>query len=468
MPDDTTLIAPRDSIHTGNNKYRSKTSAVFILHKDTIIMNFFMKTVEDLNNPAYQSVIDQQFYLNTRANFTGQVLYFTLDRQFINGYLWQDGSITKTVSIESNTSTPSQTQKTRDKVINVATTCTTDVYEIVNITTVTTPYGSTTTVTPTGLTLTVTSCTTATGTGAPGTTTTTGGVSGSGGTTPTKPPCVAGSSSGAAVSSVKSGRLIVNVTTPPTGGSGGTTPAPQPCPTVVTTTPPTTTTPTTKNPCAEKATVSTRAANVTVANQNTQILSKSTTIEYGTDENLTNLSGNTYVNTPITTNNTADSWPPTFTWDSTNGYTIGWSHGHPGGSAPSPDDIFVMIGFLTDPALIKGGTSGIQFYRNNVSVTVVTKNGNYVATVNDWAALQTLYTKFTNDPNGFNSNYVQTGLNYLAANQGATDSDAGAYSLMTLFGSSINLYKAPTGSTSFTPLTIDNNKKVATKPCPEN
>ena len=92
----------------------------------------------------------------------------------------------------------------------------------------------------------------------------------------------------------------------------------------------------------------------------------------------------------------------------------------------------------------------------------------YVATVNDWAALQTLYTKLNANQTTFDDNYVQTGLNYLSANQGATESDAGAYSLMSIFGTAINLYKAPAVSTTFTPLTIDSSKKVAAKPCPQN
>jgi hypothetical protein len=32
-----------------------------------------------------------------------------------------------------------------------------------------------------------------------------------------------------------------------------------------------------------------------------------------------------------------------FTWDSTNGYTIGFTHDHPNGTGPSPADIFSMV-----------------------------------------------------------------------------------------------------------------------------
>ena len=188
MPDDTSLIAPKDSLQAGNIKYKSKTSAVFILHKDTIILNFFMKTVEDLNDPLYQSVINEQFYLNTPANFNGQILYFTLDRQFINGYLWKGGSISKSITIGTQTTPPSpQTQAYKkklktDEVSQVN--CTVDTYEYVWITTVTTPYGSTTTYQPTGQTFTVTTCTVADGGSAGTTGPVTGGVSGGAGTTP--------------------------------------------------------------------------------------------------------------------------------------------------------------------------------------------------------------------------------------------------------------------------------------------
>jgi hypothetical protein len=472
MPDDTTLIAPRDSLQNGHKKYASKTAAVFILHKDTIVLNFFMKTVEDQNNPNYQSVINQLHYLSVPGGFNGEVLYFTLGRQFINGYLWKGGSITKAISLTSVTTPPtpqSQSYKGKLKVDEIAlTNCTIEYYDVVWITTVT--YGNNppvTTVEPTGQSFSVTTCDVSDSGGGSGGTTS-GGVSGGGGATPTPVPCVPASAP--AMTSVKSGRLVVDVAAGGSGstGSSGGTSTPVPCPTTGTTP-----TPTPKDPCQEKTTVSTMEANSIIANQNAQILAKSTSIEYGTNQNLTSLTSNTYVNTPVTTSGNSDSFDSPFTWDSTAGYTIGSSHGHPGQSAPSPDDVFWMIGNLSNSSLVNAGTSAIQFYRNNASITVVTQSNTYVVTVNDWGKLQTEFTKFNASPvdptthlNSYDQNYVDLGLNYEKTNQGSTDADAGLYALMAIFGSAINIYKAPTGSTNYVPVTLNTTGQVAQKQCP--
>jgi hypothetical protein len=157
------------------------------------------------------------------GGFNGEVLYFTLDRQFINGYLWKNGSITKAVSIGAAQPVQQQTQTLNRKVKTYAvqiSNCTSEVYEVVWITTVTGGGTSYTSYQPTGTTLTITTCD-ITNTGSPTSTTTTtsGGVSG----TPPPPPCSTGSG-GTVTSSVKSGHLIINVTTGGTGsGSGGTT-----------------------------------------------------------------------------------------------------------------------------------------------------------------------------------------------------------------------------------------------------
>jgi len=244
MPDDTTLIAPSDSIQTGNNKYRSKTCAVFILHKDTITLNFFMKTVEDLNDPSYQSVIDQQHYLNTAATFNGEIMYFTLDRQFINGYLWKNGGITKAVSIGPAQPVQQQTQTISRKIKThvTLTNCTSDTYEVVWITTVTTPTGSYTYETPTGQSFTITTCDVVGG----GTVAEGGGVSGGG--VPPPPPCTTGSG-GTVSSSVKSGRIIINVTTGGSGSGGTTTTTSPPC--LTNPTPPVPVPPPPPDPCAQ-------------------------------------------------------------------------------------------------------------------------------------------------------------------------------------------------------------------------
>ncbi|SDQ00459.1 hypothetical protein SAMN05428975_5403 [Mucilaginibacter sp. OK268] len=225
-----------------------------------------------------------------------------------------------------------------------------------------------------------------------------------------------------------------------------------------------------KDPCIEKGIINRNNANTTIAAQNAEILSKSTTNEYGTNQKLTSLLGNTYVNTPVTTDGSTGAFTPGFTWNSTDGYTVGWSHGHPGGNSASPDDIFVMIDNLTNPDLIAAGSQSIKFYRDNVSMTIVTKTGNYVVTVKDWGKLQTLFDRFKDDSGGFDDNYVNNRDAYLADHTYLGLGLAGVYSLMSIFGDAINIYQSPYPSTPYSPLTVDPtdaNHTVIPKPCPQ-
>lgn len=111
-------------------------------------------------------------------------------------------------------------------------------------------------------------------------------------------------------------------------------------------------------------------------------------------------------------------------WNSTEGYSVGWSHGHPGDNAdsPSPDDVFVMMDNLTDPELMSAGATAIKFYRDNVSSTVITKDKNYIVTVRDWGKLATLYARFADDAGGFDDDWATIASdhyqNYIAQGEG--------------------------------------------------
>lgn len=276
----------------------------------------------------------------------------------------------------------------------------------------------------------------------------------SGGTSPTPPPCPPSAASSAAFLSHASSKVAQPAPTPVGSGDGGIPPPVNSNPCVVTTSTTTTTTTTTppKDPCAQKATINAIAANATILTQNTQIVASAanTAIEYGANQNLTTWPGSIYLNTGVTPGTGARSMP-TFSWDSTNGYSIGNSHWHPGGTPPSPDDIFGMIANLTNTnntstnKLIAVGASALNFYRNNVSITVLTNTTNYVVTVNSWGTLSTLYAKYqaSLDPNtgeyGFDNDYLKA----------VTENNNNyAYPLLTLFSDAINLYSAPAGSTT--------------------
>lgn len=53
--------------------------------------------------PGSHSVMDKLHYNQVPYGFTGMILYYTLDRQYINGYRYLNGVIQGTVSL---TATP--------------------------------------------------------------------------------------------------------------------------------------------------------------------------------------------------------------------------------------------------------------------------------------------------------------------------------------------------------------------------
>lgn len=453
MPDDTTLLSPHTSTVNDSVKYFTKTSAVFILRKDTISMSFFMKTVEKGEGTNYQSIINYVHYQQIPTGFTGNIYYFTFGRQYINGYSWENGNVSKALSLGiTAVNPPTQTNNANHKRTNEVelTNCTEDQYDVYLITN-----GNEDTEQYLYSIVVVTCDVTDTGDSG----SSPGGVSGGGSTPPTNP---CSPSSPASIIAVKG--KVIDYTEPLPGSGGGTSPSPPPpCPPSPTKPPVTTKTTTTVDPCVQKKTVSSTAANSTLTNKDKNILAKSTTNEYGMDENLTTPNGTTYKNTLITTDNSPDSWTGNFTWNSTDGYTIGFSHAHPAGSAPSPADIFSMLN-LSNPDLVAAGPTAINFYKTNVSITVLTKTETYVVTINDWTLLQEIYNKYNADTTTFDDTYSQVGLNYENDNPSATTGDAGAYALMELFADSINIYEAPTGTTNFQPVTINtvNGKDTVT------
>ena len=114
MPDDNSLLIPDATSIGDSSKYHAKTKAVFIVRKDTVRLSFFMKAIEDGTAAGYQPVLGQVHYKRIPLGFTGKILYFTLGRQFINGYRWNNGGISNTLSISAPVTHQLQTQSTGD------------------------------------------------------------------------------------------------------------------------------------------------------------------------------------------------------------------------------------------------------------------------------------------------------------------------------------------------------------------
>ncbi|MDP9078435.1 MAG: hypothetical protein M3O71_13460 [Bacteroidota bacterium] len=222
MPDDSTLLVPGQLTLHDSLKYRSKTTAVFILRKDTINMSFFMKTIENETAQGSQPVLNLVRYQQIPKTFSGNVLYFTLDRQYINGYKWDNGVITKTLSLNSTTTqnTKQVNSKGTLKTNTVVADCVTTTYELYSYT-----YGNGVLTNTEDLgTIEVETCDYYDNG--------TGGSAGGGAPVPPTNPCTPPPVN---VESVN-GKLHVDYVAPPTdggGGSGGTTPCPTKPPLVI-------------------------------------------------------------------------------------------------------------------------------------------------------------------------------------------------------------------------------------------
>ncbi|RFZ83128.1 hypothetical protein DYU05_13350 [Mucilaginibacter terrenus] len=255
VPDDHSLLLPGRAVDTA--RYRSKTSAVFILKSDTVNAAFFMKTVENGTTPGYVSTLTDFHYKHIPAGFSGNVLYFTLGRNFINGYAFVGGSISKALSVSAIVGSQ-QVNSTRP--------VKTDTYMYVNCTEetwdiyYTTIFEGVVTHRDYAYSITFTYCDLADDGGGgsfpPG-----GGVTGDGGVNPNLPPLCPPAP---AVAAVK-GKIIINLMPGGGGGSGGgggggTTPCVVPQPPA----PPTTATVTNniKNACLKSMVNSTISAGV--------------------------------------------------------------------------------------------------------------------------------------------------------------------------------------------------------------
>lgn len=223
-----------------------------------------------------------------------------------------------------------------------------------------------------------------------------------------------------------------------------------------------------KNPCIEKLMHALRASDaVNLANKNT-IIANSISKEWGAEQKVSNPFGITsYLNIPARTDASSNTFSANFSWDAINGYTTGVAHGHPQGSAPSPIDIFWMLEQANDADLIASGN--LDYYKKTISVTVYTPNGTtYVVTVNDWAALTALHNTYKANRQAFLTNWSLDGGTFINNNNPSDPSLALAWASLIRFGNSINIYRAPPGSTNLEPLITDpsNWYNIATKYCP--
>ena len=215
-----------------------------------------------------------------------------------------------------------------------------------------------------------------------------------------------------------------------------------------------------KDPCVEKKNINNNSLNPIVKAQNDKIKAYLSTSQYewGTEHVLIDYQRPEagYKDKPIRTDNQIDGLSSKFTWNASEGYTIGFVHDHPADKAPSPNDIFDMVEYGMSNPDLERSWGGKAFFLNNASVTVIASDLTYVVTINDWDALQALYNTFHSNEAAFNQSFEKKADAY----------NSGMKALIRTFGNSINLYVTETPKPpDFVPVSLTTDNRFSS-PCP--
>jgi hypothetical protein len=190
------------------------------------------------------------------------------------------------------------------------------------------------------------------------------------------------------------------------------------------------------------------------------------TDEYGSEVNLSSPNNDTLFMSPnFVTDNLPDQVSLGFSWNSSEGYTVGWLHDHPAGTPPDLADLFAMAQSYYDPELVNAGSSAQQFYKDHVTTTVLTTDYTYKVTVKDWD----LFLKYNNDfykdhEDDITSAYQVLASSYQQAN-GSTERDALMHTLLQYYSTFFNIYRAETGTTNFKAMKLDSNGNITEVNC---
>ena len=408
-----TSVAPA----TPQGKNYTKTQYVFTRSKAGSFSGYLMVIISDpayANDPANHP--EANSYKTRDARFSGKLLYYDLNGRLLKGYRYKDGQINGSVTPIAAPSADKRVEAIKPMLL---------------------PGGGGCQAQP--ITTSQTSCVTA-GNGATYCTTyyyTTyvnvcddGGGGGTGG----------GGGSGGGNGGGGGGSFPPAPPLPPTGPTGS------------------------DNPCGEKNKVRERTGNANVAKQNGELLTWAETspYEYGTEQNLKSWPGNDYMYKTTRTTEQTNTYTSQFTWDATNGYTVGFSHDHPLGSAPSPGDVYTMVKSLQNANLQAAGADAIAYYKANVTMTAVTTDGTYVITIKNWAAMQNFASQYASNPQSFRDAYSAKTVQFDGSTEAAFLSMFGDAS--ATFGDAVNLYKAEANSNDYQPKILNNNQ-VVNKPC---
>jgi hypothetical protein len=123
VKEDSIFLALRQFKEGERMNYRNKLSAVFIENIDGTRLNFYMKVIEELSGDYAVPIINEVKYNFTPVRFSGQILYYSLDKKFINGFKYKKGKVVGTVKLfednKSQKQTTSNYTKLNDSQCNV-------------------------------------------------------------------------------------------------------------------------------------------------------------------------------------------------------------------------------------------------------------------------------------------------------------------------------------------------------------
>lgn len=101
--------------------YLNKASVVFIDFNNGTRLNFYMKVIEDHTDTTKQSLIRYVHYNSVPAGFNGEVMFYSLTNQFINGYNYVNGKIvSRCTAIITNITNGGRIQSTNPKIATMS------------------------------------------------------------------------------------------------------------------------------------------------------------------------------------------------------------------------------------------------------------------------------------------------------------------------------------------------------------
>jgi hypothetical protein len=216
-----------------------------------------------------------------------------------------------------------------------------------------------------------------------------------------------------------------------------------------------------KNPCDEKTRISAIKSSAAFNSQDSIIRDNIYyySAEYGGEYKLSSLSATSYKSTAVRTG-LQNKFEPSFTWNATDGFTLGDGHSHPGGTAPSPADAFGMAKNLSNSELKNAGKSDIEFYKSNCFMKIITDSATYMVTVKNWSKYLTEYQNYKTQ------GYLAYTADFLTI--GGTGFKEPGFRFLKQFGDFLTIYKADLNG-NFKPLmlkTENGQEIVGVRLCP--